>query len=193
MQIISGISRSGLVPTLKSLLISGNPLVYPSEYILEKGAEAICDYLRKEHLKLHPMERAKSAEVQAARPEKLQSSKRAKSADVRALLRAASKSAMSKPPSDTPAITVKSLSAPSEATTPKSDTKPEIPMKRRHKITKSCSKISVRSSLNNTKYYSNQKSLKTRNEIQEAEAKQLWLKKLKELLDEQNKILQQEK
>lgn len=184
----------GLVPTLKSLLLSGNPITYPSEYILEKGTEAICEYLRKEHLKLHPIERVKSAEVQTLKPEKPASQKRAKSADVRELLRQASKSAMTKPPNDSPVITVKRLSAPSEEVRQKSEQKPAIsPFKRKHRVTKSCSKITVRSSLSGTKRMGSHRVLKTQSEIQEAEMKQVWINKLKDLLEEQNKILQQEK
>lgn len=182
----------GLVPTLKNLLISGNPLTYPSEYILDKGTGAISEYLRKEHLKLHPVERSKSAEIQTVKPDK-PPAKRPKSANIRDLLRAASRSAMAKPPNDTPVITITSLSPAKEEDIPKQEQKSAFPVKRSHRITKCCSKITVRSNLNSLKYPGGQKCVKTQNDVDEAEMKQMWLKKLKDLLDEQNKILQQEK
>lgn len=127
--------------------------------------------------------------MQTTKHEKPVIRKRPKSADIRNLLRAASKSAMATPPNDTPVITVVSLSPTKE----EDKQKTVIPLKRNHKITKCCSKITVRSSLNNIKYTGGNKFVKTRNDIEEAEMKQMWLKKLKDLLDEQNKILQQEK
>lgn len=67
------------------------------------------------------------------------------------------------------------------------------PMKRSHKVTKCCSKITVRSNINSVRYLGGLKSVKTQNDVEEAQLQQMWLKKLKDLLDEQNKILQQEK
>lgn len=168
-------------------------MTYPSDYVLDKGTAAICEYLKTEHLKLHPIEqRSKSAEVPSEKPKK-PSAKRPKSANIRQLLRAASKSAMEVPPSNNPVITVTNLSPSKDEDVPKMEEKTSIPMKKTHKITKSCSKITVRSNISSSRYPWGRKSAKSHSAIDEAEMKQMWLKKLKDLLDEQNKILQQEK
>lgn len=135
------------------------------------------------------MERSKSAETPLVKSNKKSTAKRPKSENVRELLRAASKSAMLRPPSDTPVITVTSLSPQNDEDIEKYNQRRPMPMKRTHKITKSSSKITVHSSVSPKE----RKYMKNQSDTADAEMKQLWLKKLRELLDEQNKILQQEK
>lgn len=90
-------------------------------------------------------------------------------------------------------MTITSLSPPKEEDVQKKEHKPANPMKRTHRVTKCCSKITVRSNINSVRYLGGLKAVKTQNDVEEAELQQMWLKKLKDLLDEQNKILQQEK
>lgn len=174
------------------MLISGNPIVYPSEYVTEKGTPAICEYLKKEHAKLHPVEEVKPPEPPTPRIEK-PPKKRPKSPKVQELLRAASKAAVASASSATsPLIRVKSLSAASNEPPMILQPRSLSPIKRRHKVTKSCSKVTVRSSFSGgSKHWVNSKQ-KSSSQIQEAEMRQVWLQKLRDLLEEQNKILQQE-
>lgn len=175
-----------MAPALKNLLVSGNPLVYPSQYIVDKGTDAILEYLRKEHAILHPDNPDKTeSEAQTVRQQPKTPPKPAQKLPIQELLQAASRAAASGVRCDaSPVIRIKSLSA---AAGESKKMQAAVAVKRRHKMTKSCSKVTLRSSI------SSAKPLKARNQKEDAEMKQVWLARLKGLLEEQSKILQQEK
>lgn len=62
-------------------------------------------------------------------------------------------------------------------------------IKRTHKVTRSCSKISLRSHCQ----WNNKKKQNPNDRGQEGELKEMWLARLRDLLTDQEKILQQEK
>lgn len=196
----------GLVPNLKALLISGNPLVYPPSNVVEQGTEEICKYLKEEYVKLHPVileERNENTEVTMNEETKPKKTKR-KSKDkipVRELLRKSSKMRNSIHSGLVPVISVKSLSKMEQDKTEESPSYTK-PVKKIHKLSKCCSKVSLHSHctsfiinkrIRSTVGKIEDKSKSQDDRIDEQELKEAWMSKLKDLLNDQNKILQQER
>lgn len=92
-----------------------------------------------------------------------------------------------------PAIHVRSLSNIENKTSDKSKEFDGAKPKKIHKISKCCSKISLHSYYNSNKYVQAKKMRINDKRVEDQELRSAWMTKLKELLEDQNKILQQEK
>lgn len=111
---------------------------------------------------------------------------------VQQLLRQLSKSNLIS--SQLPSIAVKSLSKVAGASTNKETNEDAIKNmkgKKFHKVTKTCSKLSIHSHYTNK--YLEKKVRNIEMKIDPKELKEMWLNKLRDLLTDQEKILQQER
>lgn len=140
-------------------------------------------YYFKENVRLNEDAKKPTTKVAA-----IKSNKSKDKIPVKDVLRQLSKSRLIK--SQLPAINVKSLSKP-ESAIDENELTDELKSKKVHKVTKTCSKLSVQSHYSN-KYLEK----KVRNKevgIHSKELKETWLNKLRDLITDQQKILQQEK
>lgn len=188
-----------MVPNLKVLQLSGNPLTYPHQELIDEGLHSICQFLKEEYHKLnennenavteeddHSIVEAKSSTQLSRESEKVsvkellqRSAKRRRGyglimpvIDVKSLHKVTSDEEMNIKTRKSNALTLKACAS-----------------RKIHKITRSCSKISLRSH-----YQWNTIRKKPSEElVQNNELKEIWINKLKDLLADQEKILQQER
>ncbi|KAF2879511.1 hypothetical protein ILUMI_26665 [Ignelater luminosus] len=170
----------GLVPNLKVLQLSGNPLTYPPRELIDDGIHSICQFLKEEYHKSNESnenvvtEEDEHSIVEAKSSTQL--SRESEKVSVRELLQ---RSAKRRRDEEEHVKTKKSNAL----------TLKPCASKKIHKITRSCSKISLRSH-----YQWNSLKKKPSEElIQNNQLKEIWINKLKDLLADQEKILQQEK
>ncbi|KAF5281619.1 hypothetical protein FQR65_LT02939 [Abscondita terminalis] len=161
----------GVVPKLKVLQISGNPIIYPPKEILNQGILTVCSFLKTEHEKL---EKDKSEDETESIPSPDSCSVVTKDDDTHNL----DPSIKPKESNAFVPILVKQLSNTKSVSTSH--------FKRTHKITRGCSKISLRS-------HSSWHNKRKNERVQDCAIKDVWLKRLTDLLSDQEKILQQEK
>ncbi|KAF5298116.1 hypothetical protein FQA39_LY02540 [Lamprigera yunnana] len=164
----------GTIPKLKVLQISGNPLVYPSKDIIDQGVLTVCSFLKEQFQKLH---NAKSeCEISPISP-------KTSSITVSDDEQPKKESYTEKKISNTLfPVVVKSLSKNVE----KNSNLSSSGFKKIHKITRGCSKILLHS-------HSTRSTKRKNDQVQNEELKEMWLKRLTDLLGDQEKILQQEK
>ncbi|KAK5645124.1 hypothetical protein RI129_006424 [Pyrocoelia pectoralis] len=168
----------GVVPNLKILQVSGNPLTYPPREVSKKGIIAVFNFLKDQYRLEHPephfddkldtvSNESSRSEVIVTKEDKSSplDNKRRPQKDVKFM----------------PIIDIKKLSSDE----PKHKTRMNNVVKRTHRITRQRSKISLRS-----RSSWNKKNIER---AQEGELKEMWLKRLRDILADQEKILQQEK
>lgn len=188
----------GLVPNLVVLQIGKNPLTYPAKDILSKGTEAICFYLRNEYNKEHglPLEPEKETQVIGDKKKVLKKKiKRKEKIDVRELLRRASHHSRLQI-ENIPTISIRSLSAePQRPVIPKEESNKAIVCYsgRKQEKPRYCSKLSIPTYYNSNKYVGIRKSRPNPQKVFDHELKEIWMDKLRELLAEQERRLQQER
>ncbi|KAK9871746.1 hypothetical protein WA026_014200 [Henosepilachna vigintioctopunctata] len=207
----------GLVPKLKVLQISQNPLIYPSRSIITDGVQAICTYLRSQFLAENATEgeaitlsRPDAECVNTRRSSEASLFTESSSDEVAGLNESRKsssnlKSRKSKSRSicrvPAPIITITSLSRPTDVSSTTSDVAIvtdihpviDVPGDNRvvHEITRGSSQINLKS------YFKNRDTAKMKGNskltISDAQLKQHWLEKIKTVLAEQERILQQER
>ncbi|XP_045475586.1 leucine-rich repeat-containing protein 27-like [Harmonia axyridis] len=207
----------GLVPKLRVLHVSMNPLIYPSRSVINEGSEAICAYLKERYL----LENSKEGEADTiSRPDadclntrrssetSLYTDASNETGDIeerysKALTTTKSKKVKTKRrfPERAPIITITSLSRPVDESSSMSDVEiattiqasQELPDDKQivHEITKGPSQISLKSYYK--KGHVKEKKENIPHSISDAQLKQHWMEKLQLILNEQEKILQQEK
>ncbi|CAH1154330.1 unnamed protein product [Phaedon cochleariae] len=186
----------GLVPKLKALQVSENPLVYPGRKIIVEGTKAIKNYLREQFEILHPKvvptsEKAKSEDEE----ERVLSIVETASCD--AILEksdsSSSKESLPEGPemrrSDPyylqPPFQVKKLQHPTNVRKKKL----EEPLKIVHKVSRNGSnRILLRSSFNRIR-----DPMRAEGKLRQKSLKEGWLNQLRILLSDQERILQQER
>lgn len=169
------------------LQLSGNQILYPPVSVQKLGVSNVVTFLRDQYYfkaNAELNENPKSTSKAVVKPGKSKDALR-----VKELLRGlSSNSPFIK--SQLPAIDVKSLSKPESAVNEHDDVD-AAKSKKVHKVTKTCSKLSVQS------HYSNKfLEKKVRNKeirINPQDLKDMWLSKMRDLIQDQQKILQQEK
>ncbi|XP_017770295.1 PREDICTED: leucine-rich repeat-containing protein 27-like [Nicrophorus vespilloides] len=164
----------GLVPNLKVLQLSGNPLIYPPQSVVEMGVDDVCIFLKQEYYKENPT------------PKQIPS----RSSDSAAQRESKSSKLCIK---TMPVVSVKSLSK--EILDLRQVKKDNTCSKNQkiHRITKSASKMSVHSQYNSDRSIGLKVNMSYEERVQENELKQVWLEKLKDLIRDQQKIIEQEK
>ncbi|XP_031354662.1 leucine-rich repeat-containing protein 27-like [Photinus pyralis] len=168
----------GAIPNLKVLQVSGNPLTYPPHEVTDKGIVAISNFLREQYF----LTRAQSdadAKIDAISNA---SSKSEISSDKEYKVSVDNERQSQREVKFMPVIDVKRLT---ENETNQKNTVTNV-VKRTHKITRGCSKISLQSHST----WNNKRKIER---AQEGEMKEIWLKRLKDILADQEKILQQER
>ncbi|XP_022912637.2 leucine-rich repeat-containing protein 27-like [Onthophagus taurus] len=193
----------GLCPNLLVLQVQGNPLVYPHKEILEKGALATCEYLKtqfEQKSNLHTSsELSLPSSTTAHHSQPLRRFANRKTITIQELLRKAAMAAKMMR-NDNPVITVKGLS-PKNSISTSIPTKPkptpiEEPLEFRvkKKPVKFCPKASVSNAYYNSNKYLNVRKAKPNKErVIDQQIKDLWMEKLKEILEQQEQLLQQER
>ncbi|XP_060528602.1 leucine-rich repeat-containing protein 27-like isoform X2 [Cylas formicarius] len=194
----------GLVPNLKALQLADNPLIYPAKRIIQEGTRAVKKYLREQYdINSHksPPNNSKSVSLEereervlkvvdefsnasmdksrlsVARGQSNQSRESTKFSQKKNLSKLAKK--LSDPKLLTPTLRVKKLDYPRR--------KKEEPLKIVHRINKSETKISLKS------YFTKSGIRDALERIPEKTLKEGWLNKLRILLNDQERILQQER
>ncbi|RZC37936.1 LRR 8 domain containing protein [Asbolus verrucosus] len=165
----------GLVPKLKVLQIANNPIAYPSHKIIAQGTKSVCSYLKNQYEKtICPRDESEKMKI-AQEEREMQEEK-----EIRVVEDFANELPVEE--SINSSLVVKSLSK---------DKRDERII---HKITKDpAHKIHVKS------YYDEDKCVRASTQtsdysiLSKETLKQNWLDKLKVLLEEQEKILQQER
>ncbi|KAL3268129.1 hypothetical protein HHI36_007256, partial [Cryptolaemus montrouzieri] len=210
----------GLVPKLKVLQVSQNPLIYPCRTIITDGIQSICSYLRSQYL----TENSKEGEADTmSRPDAeclntRRSSETSVYTDttsdgmvtdveerntktVYSTVKTKKSKSKFKRPEPAPIITITSLSKPTEVAATESNVSittdiksgEDLPRDNRivHEITRRSSQISLKS------YYKKREPRQMKGNaeltISDAQLKEHWLEKIKAVLAEQERILQQEK
>lgn len=173
----------GLVPNLKSLQVANNPLIYPKKDVLGRGTKGVKDFLMRQHyLKSDdaPQEEV-LLKIVDEEPSKVEKKKSKSSTNVKTSI----EDAFSFTQITEPELTVTRLSKPHKATqnSLKTEEKDHIV----HKIRTSASKMSVLS------YYDKMDTKKFEKIVNQKKLRDEWLDKLRVLLANQEKIIQQEK
>lgn len=169
----------GTVAKLKTLQLSDNPLIYPNRDVLSQGVRAILNYLRSEYDK-EMAENEKLINIINEEPEhetaiEVQDNNWIK----QVLLQQTAEQELK------PSLSVKKLIIPNQYRKKPSETKkPKENMKVVHKIIRNPSKISLKS------YISDESG---NSQVSNIALKNMWLGKLKMILHDQEKILQQER
>lgn len=201
-----------MLPKLKALQVSDNPLVYPSRKVIVEGTKAIKAYLKKQFEKLAQQTDARPRERQASHRNRKEEEKEElinvknytsseESVSVKPKysktnkesykdIKETIKKKMSDPRGLQPTLKVKKLSRTNIPKTPEkieNEGKRNEPLKIVHKITRSGNTISLVTSLDR---------VGIRNDfgkIAESGLKEGWLNQLRLILSDQERILQQER
>lgn len=196
---------SGFVPKLVVLQLAKNPLQYPSNDIVSQGTQAICLYLRNQYNKENglPEELAnESAESKKIIKRKKKVIK--EKINIRELIRKSSHHSKLSA-ENMPTICIKSLSSEACNVIKNEDSVKSVlcaihSPRNASKAIRYCSKLSIPTHYNSNKYVGirkprpmNTNDPKSQKKILDNELKAIWIEKLKELLEEQERRLQQEK
>ncbi|CAH0554578.1 unnamed protein product [Brassicogethes aeneus] len=170
----------GTVANLKTLQISNNPLCYPSQKIVSEGTNYLISYLKSQYENDLPESSKSEQLIKVFDQENVSEKDTKKSKENKEILKNVySSSHMIK--ELRPTLSVKKLSYPKLQNKNIYNDPPKIV----HKITKDPSKICLKS-------YYKKEDIDEEN-ISKHTLKDMWLEKLKILLNDQEKILQQEK
>lgn len=179
-----------MVKTLNVLQVSGNPLLYPTKDIIISGTKAVCKYLKGEYRKLYGLT---DVRVNSAEPnilERRSSVATSKYSDKRSVTETSKKpiKGSNLSISTIPVISVKSLTK-----VDSNEKKVGGELGTRHSVIRKSRKFIVKSQFSNSNKYV--KPFRTRNQddIDHQALKDLWMQKLKEVLKEQERIIQQER
>ncbi|KAJ8935275.1 hypothetical protein NQ318_006640 [Aromia moschata] len=211
----------GLVPNLKALQVSENPLVYPVRRIIAEGTKAIRSYLKHEYERLmalsketekedegtfeedeHVMSTVDIESCSETLPQEESNSTRketkneinAETNEITARVKKKqSEPILLKPPTQSSTLhvqqlpTLASCTLPAPASCPVSKKKNEEPLRFIHKVNRDGSRISLKSSFNRIGVRS------STNKMENKALKEGWLNQLRILLNDQERILQQER
>lgn len=178
--------------TLRVLQISGNQIIYPPESVQLTGIGGIMKFLKNQYYfneneRFNESSSSYTGKVTSKMPS-IKSGKSKEEVSVRELLRKLSNSRMIK--SQLPSVDIKSLSK-QESSIEDENIPDDQKSKKIHKVTKTCSKLSVQSNFSNK--YLEKKVRNKEIHIKPKDLREIWLNKLRDLIADQQKIIQQEK